>query len=330
MHWFTFNLHDFTVSFLSILLEGVPFMLIGTLISGVIDSFVPAEAIERRLPKNATAAIAVCGVLGTILPMCECGVVPVIRRMLKKGLPVSSAMAYLLAAPIVNIVVAVSTFSAFRGQNPGLMTSLRLSLGFVVAFLVAHLVHRLPLAWVLNRNMYATISRQKKHDIEDGEDANTGLRLGFANKGAKALVEARESSGFLRKIIGAIRCAAYDFLDIGFYLILGAAIASVFNTAVARESITPLASDPAYATAAMMGLAMLLSLCSTSDAFIAANFVAFPFVAKLGFLVLGPMMDLKLLFMYQMVFRKRFICFLTLVLFLLIGYFCQAIHQVLL
>ena len=103
---------------------------------------------------------------------------------------------------------------------------------------------------------------------------------------------------------------------------IGAAIASIFNTAVHRDAILPLAQNSALATGSMMILALLLSLCSTSDAFIAASFTTFPFAAKLAFMVFGPMMDVKLLFMYGLVFRKRFTLPFALALFLLIGALC--------
>ena len=104
MSWFSFNPHDFSISFLSILFEGVPYLFLGTLLSGLIDAFLPAQALERWLPKNAALAIGVAGILGFFLPMCECGVIPVIRRMLKKGLPIGPAVTYLLASPIINPV----------------------------------------------------------------------------------------------------------------------------------------------------------------------------------------------------------------------------------
>ena len=94
-------------------------MFIGTLLSGIIDAFVPSETMEKVLPRNQIAAVALSGVLGIVFPMCECGIVPVIRRLIRKGLPVSCALTYLLAAPIVNPIVALSTFAAFRGQHPG-------------------------------------------------------------------------------------------------------------------------------------------------------------------------------------------------------------------
>ena len=132
-------------------------MFIGTLLSGVIDAFVPAERIEAILPANRTAAIALSGLLGVIFPMCECGVVPVIRRLVRKGLPVSCGLTYLLAAPIVNPIVALSTFAAFRGQHPGAMTSFRVALGFAVAVAFGFIVERIPVSEILSRRMLASL-----------------------------------------------------------------------------------------------------------------------------------------------------------------------------
>ena len=135
-------------------------MFIGTLLSGFIDAFVPSETIEKVLPRNQIAAIALSGVLGVVFPMCECGVVPVIRRLIRKGLPVSCALTYLLAAPIVNPIVALSTFAAFRGQHPGMVTSMRLLMGFGVACVCGMIVQRIPSRALLNRPMLASLGKR--------------------------------------------------------------------------------------------------------------------------------------------------------------------------
>jgi uncharacterized protein len=335
MSWFTFNLQDFSISFLSILFEGVPFMFIGTLLSGFIDAFVPSEKMEKILPRNPIAAIVLSGFLGVVFPMCECGVVPVIRRLIRKGLPVSCALTYLLSAPIVNPIVALSTFAAFRGQHPGMVTSMRLLMGFGVALVCGLIVRRIPLNQLLNRPMLASLrqrpvfSRTPSRRVQEPAlavahaEALRETNIIFPILPAEEIVhlhdEVHAEKRFDQKIVGAIRCAAFDFLDVGFYLIIGAAIASVFNTAIHREVLLPLASNHLFATTGMMVLAGLLSLCSTSDAFIAANFLAFPVTAKLAFMVFGPMMDMKLLFMYGLVFKKRFTLSFAAALFVFIG-----------
>jgi len=127
MSWFSFSVNDFAYSFLSVLFEGVPFLLLGSIVSGLVDVFVSSELMQKIIPKNSAAAIVVSGLLGLIFPMCECGSVIVIRRFIKKGLPLSSAVTYMLAAPIVSPIVALSTFAAFQSRAnpslPWLMTS---------------------------------------------------------------------------------------------------------------------------------------------------------------------------------------------------------------
>ncbi len=316
MQWFNFNLQDFSVSFLSILFEGAPFMFIGTLIAGFVDAFVPPQMMERILPRNTGVAIGLSALLGIAFPMCECGLVPVIRRMIGKGMPISCALTYLLSAPIVNPIVAVSTIAAFRGQRPILTASLRLGIGFVVACIVGLIVARVSSRLVLNPEMQAFLPNAKRHSVPGslgGPDSPYSIEPHSSRS---------ESSSFQQKVLGAIRCGGHDFLDVAFYLVIGAAIASIFNTAINREVLIPLSSQEVFATTAMMGLAFMLSLCSTSDAFIAANFVMFPLVSKLAFMVFGPMMDAKLLLMYGLVFRKGFTFFLTLSLFILIAVIC--------
>lgn len=277
------------------LLEGVPFILIGTLLSGVIDEFLPSRVMVRLLPRNAFLGICLSGAMGLVFPMCECGVVPVIRRLINKGLPVSNAVAYMLAAPIVNPIVLLSTYAAFRGQNAVEFTLLRLSIGYFVAVIVALAVHHLPLHVILRRGVLADLSTPNSA----GPAENLLLRMG-----------------------NALRVAVDDFLDVMVFFVLGVTISALFSTSVNQELIMPLALNDWIATFSLMGFAAILSLCSTSDAFIAATLIAFPSVAKLAFLVFGPMFDLKLLFIYSAVFRKRFVAGLGVGLFLLIGLIC--------
>ena len=293
-------------------------MFIGTLIAGFVDAFVPPQVMERMLPRNISLAVGLSAVLGVAFPMCECGLVPVIRRMIGKGMPVSCALTYLLSAPIVNPIVAVSTIAAFRGQRPIMTASLRLAIGYVVACIVGLIVARLSPKLILNREMQALLLKPDPNPISElSPDLPNSIRGHFSPS---------DSSGFKRKVLGAIHCGGYDFLDVAFYLVIGAAIASIFNTAINRELLIPLSSHTIFATTAMMGLAFLLSLCSTSDAFIAANFSAFPLVSKLAFMVFGPMMDGKLFLMYGLVFRKRFTLLLTISLLGLIALICVALE----
>ena len=293
-HWFWFSLPDFAYSFLSVVLEGVPFILAGVVLSGLIDAFLPPRVLARLLPRHPAAGILLGGALGAILPMCECGIVVVIRRLLQKGLPLSSAMAYMLAAPVVNPIVAVSTYAAFRGQGPMEMMLCRIALSFGVAVTIACVVHFLRRAWILRPDLVVPPV------IDDHQDHRSRKE----------------------KSAAAVRAATTDFLDVTVFFVLGAAVATLFNTSVNQQLIMPLADDRALAVGSMMALAALLSLCSTSDAFVAATFTAFPSAAKLAFMSFGPVVDLKLVFIYGLVFRKRFILLLVVALILLIFAAC--------
>jgi uncharacterized protein len=292
--WFTFSLPDFSYAFLSVLLEGVPFILIGTLLSGIIDEFLPSRVMVRFLPRNAFLGICLSGAMGLVFPMCECGVVPVIRRLINKGLPLSNAIAYMLSAPIVNPIVLVSTYVAFRGQSPMEFTLLRLGVGYFVAVITALAVHHLPQDLLLRRGVLSVATSH-------GE---------------------KETERLLVRVGNALRVAVADFLDVMVFFVLGVMVSAVFSTSLNQELIMPLALNDWLATFSLMVFAAILSLCSTSDAFIAATLISFPAVAKLAFLVFGPMFDLKLLFIYSAVFRKRFVAGLGIGLFLLIGMIC--------
>src|SRR5581483_4933632 len=313
MSWFTFRFPYFPFSFLSILFEGIPFLLLGSVISGVIDAFVPARVLTKFLPKNPNAAIVLSGLLGVIFPMCECGSVVVIRRFIRKGLPLSCAVTYMLGAPIVSPVVALSTAAAFRGQSPAVMTSLRLFLGFCIAVLVGFVVRFIPHEKLLQRKVIDTLPGQKR----------AGLRIAAGSAGDEPLNLDLDS--FSQKIFRAIQAASSDFLDVAFFFVIGACIAATFNTAINQQIILPLATSPFLSILAMMLLAFILALCSSTDAFIAASFVTFPFAAKLAFLVFGPVFDVKLFFLYGVIFRRWFVISLLVGLFILIAVICLRI-----
>lgn len=280
----------FIVTFLSIVFEALPFILIGALLSGLIEMFISPQRMLRMIPKSKLGQLVAGATFGVFLPVCECGVIVVLRRLLKKGMPLRMALAYLLAAPIVNPVVIVSTFVAFRGKPEALMMPIaRVVTGVLLAIAIA--------AWVGRGRMAGEV----KVDVADG-DTPEPARLGLP-----------------RRLSGALDHTVLEFLDVMKFLIVGAAVAALLQTVIARSSIGAVADNPALGILAMMGLAVGLNLCSEADAFVAVGFVNFQAVAKLAFLVLGPMFDIKLLAMYGAVFRRRLI--VRLVAAILVGVF---------
>jgi uncharacterized membrane protein YraQ (UPF0718 family) len=230
----------------------------------------------------------------------------VVRRLVQKGLPLSCALTYLLSAPIINPIVIVSTLTAFKEfesiQGIGAigeagMTLARISLGYFVAVLFGLVLIRRKPADILTPSVVAGIVR-----VGGGNEAPTS---------------------FDAKLTHAMRTAMRDFLDTAMYFTFGVAITSVFNTQIDQSDIVALSTNEIVAIPSMMGLAFVLALCSTSDAFIAAPMAmplsGFASSAKLAFLVLGPMLDIKLVFMYSSIFRNKFLLGFCIALFVIVG-----------
>lgn len=310
MNWFHFSWQNFWYSFLALAFEGLPFVLVGSLISGFIAAFVPSRFITRFLPKNRFLATLVSGLLGLIFPVCECGVVPVVRRLLDKGLPLYCGLTYMLASPIVNPLVAISTYAAFRAQQPGLTTVVRLISGYLVAVTVGLIVSRLDPARLLGNQAVATRTGRRRTTLSiaampDAPDVSRSVSI-------------------RQRLIGAVQLASDDFIDTAIYFMIGAAVASVFNTAVDQRIILPWASSPIPSVVAMMVIAGILTLCSSSDAFIAATFTSFPLPARMAFLIFGPMFNFKLPFLYSSLLKKRAVIALGVGLFIIVGVLCVA------
>ena len=324
MHWFTFSPNDFSVAFLSVLFEGVPFLLLGSLISGFVDVFVSSERLAKMLPKSPSAAIVLSGLLGIIFPMCECGSVVVIRRFIRKGLPLSCAVTYMLSAPIVSPIVALSTVTAFRGNRPWEMMSLRLGIGYLIAIAAGFIVQRLRASDIVQPGLLPEAGAPKRRG---------GLQVAAAPSTAtgdpRDFSEIALGASIPRKIILSIQSATADFLDVAFFFIVGTSIASLFNTAVNQQLILPFATQPFLAIIVLMVLAAIVALCSTTDAFVAASFATFPRSAKLAFLLFGPVFDLKLFWLYGLLFKRRFVILLPMCLFIVIAFICYQIASVL-
>jgi uncharacterized membrane protein YraQ (UPF0718 family) len=323
MSWFNFNFPAFCQALLAILLEGIPFLLLGSLISGLVDVFVSSERIAKMIPKSPVGSVFLGGLMGLLFPICECGSVVVVRRFVKKGLPLSCAVAYMLAAPIVSPIVAISTYKAFgaraEAMHPAVFTAFRLGLGYAVAVLVALLIQKLPQRLVLQPGMLAPEPTPRK-------GSRTGLRISEpAPEGDLpsldfATVIGNASPG--RKLVLAIQSASSDFLDVAFYFVIGSSLAALF-AGINETVFAPSEHWPFLSILMLMGLAALLCLCSTTDAFVAANsFRSFSIEANLAFLVFGPLFDFKLFWLYGLIFRRKFVIYMGLFMFALVGFVC--------
>jgi len=274
---FSFNGSDFVFVWWALLYEALPFVVVGAVLSGVLERCVSRETVVRLFPKNRLVGIAASACVGLLFPMCECGIVPVVRRLVRKGVPVSCGVAYMLASPVINPVVMLSTFVAFYGKGDWKVMGIRVGLAYLVAVAVGLVI------WKLFGEEHVLLPEQREPgDAEHDEHAHQG--------------------NVILEILGH---AADDFLVIGSTLVVGAGLAALINSGFNRSAMEPFADNPLTAVAGMSLLAVALNLCSEADAFVAASFYAFPLAAKMAFLVLGPMLDLKLLAMYMTVFRPR-------------------------
>jgi uncharacterized protein len=281
------QLQNFLLVFTSLLIEAFPFILLGALVSAAIDVFVPTSFFARLglLPTYLQTPIA--GLGGFAFPVCECGSVPVARRLASKGLAPSAALTFMLAAPVLNPIGLFATAVAYRGREYAwLMVGGRAVLAFVVAGAAG---------WVLGSRSRAELLRAADED----PCANCAEDHG----GHPPEPRWKEFSSHL----------AGDFLMLGKYLVIGAAAAGILQTFVPQTFIGAVADAPVLSILALMGLAAALSLCSQSDAFVAASFVQFGPASQLAFLVFGPMFDAKLAFLYGGTFSRGFVRTLVLV-----------------
>lgn len=287
------TLQIFSTRFLGIFIEAVPFLLMGTIVSGLLEVFVSREDIVRWVPRNPIAATVTGGFMGFVFPVCECGVVPVTRRLFTKGLPMSVGIAFLLAAPVMNPIVLVSTYIAF-GWGPVLVGRFAITaivaIGVGIIFALASRPHE-----ILRPAALASISGGS----------------GAAPVPAAPTEGQRQTLG--RKFYDALRFGADDFFEMGRFLVAGCMMAAAMQTLVSQEVLLSLGSGPLFSVMMMQALAFVLSVCSTVDSFLALAFYGtFTTGSVLAFLTFGPMSDIKSVLMFLSVFNRRTVFYLVL------------------
>ncbi len=279
----------FATVFLGIFIEAAAFLMLGSLASGLVEVFLRPNDMARLVPRNPLAAAVVGGLLGLVFPVCECGVVPLARRMVRKGLPMSAAVAFLLAAPVFNPIVIASTLAAF-GPSPVFFGRVILSLVIAVAT---------GAVFAANRNPAALLRMPDPVLMRGGPIVPGGL----------ALVD-DSAAGRLSRVL---RVAVDEFFDMGRFLVLGAFLAALLQTLVPNAVVLAIGSGPVVSVLVLILLAVVLSVCSTVDAFIALAFAgSFTTGSLLGFLVYGPMVDIKSVLLYAGVFKRRAVAYLVL------------------
>jgi uncharacterized membrane protein YraQ (UPF0718 family) len=255
--------------FCGVFVQAVPFLVLGVVVSGLIAVFVSPERLARWLPRRPAVAVLAAGVGGAALPGCECGSVPVARRLFGEGGATgAAALTFMLAAPAINPVVLVATAVAFPGAPR-----------MVLARMAASLLTALIMGWAWSRW---------------GRPEWVTRRLPSSGASTES-----------RWVVFA-EAARHDFLQAASYLVLGAAAAAALHVVVPRWMFEHLATHLALGVAVMATLAVVLALCSEADAFVAASMTMVPLLPRLVFLVVGPAVDVKLFAMQAGMFGRAF------------------------
>jgi uncharacterized membrane protein YraQ (UPF0718 family) len=289
----------FSTRFLGILIEALPFLLLGAITSGLIDAFIFPEDIARLTPRNPVLATLFGVFMGLLFPVCECGVIPVVRRLYGKGLPLAVGVAFLLAAPVINPIVIASTLAAF-GFGAVLI-------GRVVITAVVALITGLLFSLAARPQDALRSTVLGLNPVMGGAD-------GASLSDVIPLEPVRRRPSFRHGMSHALTAASADFFDMGRYLVIGSALAAAMQTFVPQEALLALGSGPVLSVLVLQLLAFILSVCSTVDAFLALSFVGiFTPGSIMAFLTFGPMVDIKSTLMFTGVFKPKAVLFLILI-----------------
>lgn len=316
------QLTTFATIFLGIFIEAAPFLLLGSLASGLVEVFISKDDMARVVPRNLIGATIVGGLMGFVFPVCECGVVPLVRRLFNKGIPISMGVAFLLAAPIINPVALASTYAAY---GFGDMLMLRFSMGLLVATSIGLLfsLNPRPLSILRPGSVPAFAGASPQASQKTQKAQKTHHMAHTPPKHIENLVQVKQP--IHQRLQMALRFASNDFFDMGKYLVIGSMLAAGMQTVVSQSTLTDLGSGPVSSVLTMQLLAFVLSVCSTVDAFISLAFRnTFTTGSILSFLVFGPMVDIKSTMMFLNVFNRKIVLYLILLPFLmtlLIGIF---------
>ncbi|MEH7401145.1 permease [Gottfriedia acidiceleris] len=260
--------------FISIVVEALPFILIGVFISGIIQIFITEEMLYKIIPKNRYLAVLVAILLGFIFPGCECGIVPIVSRLIKKGVPHYVAVAFMLTGPIINPIVLFATFIAF-GNNIE-MVIYRAGAAMIIAYIIGIVLS------------YLKIENPLKHDL--------------------VTIPVDHSIPARKKLWSVCVHAIEEFFSMGKFLILGAFIAAFVQTFIPTSTLMHIGNGQVASILVMMALAFILSLCSEADAFVASSFQStFSLNSIVAFMVIGPMIDIKNTLMLFQHFKGRYV-----------------------
>jgi hypothetical protein len=279
---------NFKVILLSIVIEALPFVVLSVIVAAILQNFVTEDMISQLIPKNRLLNIVPAALLGMLFPVCDCGMVPVVRRLIMKGVPLPTAITFMLATPIINPVVAAATAYAFKYNHN--IVLFRLGTAFFIAcfsgWTTGLFFHRYELKTCRSTHHSACNCGEHPHD----------------NYAQFSITD---------KILRTLLDASNEFFDMGKYLLVGAILGALTQILLPRTLLLAVGQHSLLSTGVMMLFAFFISVCSAADAFIAASFAtSFSPGSLVAFMVFGPMIDLKNTFMLLSAFRTRFVLWL--------------------
>lgn len=328
------QLHNAFTLFLSLLVEAIPFLLLGVLVSSALLFFVNERQLVTRLPRNPILGALIGSFAGLLFPVCECGNVPVARRLLMQGVPTSVAISFLLAAPTINPIVFWSTWVAFRDQPE--IAVLRVIFSLTIATFIGCVFSLQknpspllqPLLVQRLRVLKSYRKEPQKHQWVKPEQTPALLQSGtfllgessqpqridekMAKNAFLAKLDNPDNLKALPKMLGPfLENIVQELRELGGMLIIGSAIAASIQTFVPREVVLNLGQGTISSIIAMMLLAGIVSICSTVDSFFALSFAStFTTGSLLAFLVFGPMIDIKAIGLMLSIFQPRIILYI--------------------
>lgn len=300
-------MRDIAIYFTTIMLEAIPFLLLGALISAIIEEFVSEERISKMIPKNRVLGSLVGIFLGLFIPACDCAVIPIAMRLKKKKVPTNVIVSFMLASPIISPVVLLSTFFAFGETEKMLLFGFempklfvyRTIFGVVVALVVGIILDIICKDAVLKEEIY-----EHHHHHHDHEHIYT---CNHHHEGCSCSNHEKET-GPIGRVKNIINIMYGDFMGIISYMAVGALLAATMQILLPISNIGGIVQNKYISTFIMMLLAFALSLCSTSDAFIARTFMnSLSKNSILAFILLGPMIDIKNTILLNKSFNKKFV-----------------------
>lgn len=307
------TLNNISIIFTSILFESIPFLLLGAIISSIIETYVSNETMARIIPKNKVLGSFVGIFLGFFLPACDCAVIPVSKRLLKKKVPINVAVSFMLASPIINPVVLLSTYYAFYNKNPEIFWY-RLLFGIVIALIIG----------IIIGIVFKDKKVIKNELLEDDDEDHCCCGCEDHHH------EHHHKHTLKHDFLSICKHTANDFFEVVKYLMFGALVASIVQVMLPRNVLLVFDNNQVLSIIVLMLFAYLISLCSTSDSFIGKSLLSsFSKGSIMAYLLLGPMIDVKNTFVLLGNYKKNFVITLISLIFV-ITFICSLLVVMLL